>query len=149
MIFTVTVPTTHRGLLFSLLPIYMFDVMLTKANGKLSVGFSGVWLSQCLCISELFNLHSANHPQAARIIYLGHGLPKPPSSLGKMFPPLHVIPMIWEESSQEQAGWVATEEDVPVWLPTFSGCLVPTCVVLLCNAFKVRHVSRSILKPCM
>lgn len=44
----------------------IFDPMLTKANGKLSVGFSGVWLSQCLCISELFNLHSANNPQAAQ-----------------------------------------------------------------------------------
>lgn len=56
-----------------------------------------------------------------------------------MFPPHHVIPMIWEEGSQEQVGWVAIEEDVPVWLPTFSGCLVPTCVILLCNVYKVRR----------
>lgn len=97
----------------------MFDPMLTKANGKLSIGFSGVWLSQCLCILELFNLHSANHPQAARIIYLGHSLPKPPSSPGKMFPPLRVIPMIWEEGSQEQVGWVATEEMCLSGFPLF------------------------------
>lgn len=45
---------------------------------------------------------------------------KPPSSPGKIFPPHHVM-VIWREGSQEQAGWIATEEDVPVWLPNFSG----------------------------
>lgn len=50
--------------------------MFTKANENLSVGFNGVWLSQCLCRPEMFNLHSAGHTEVARIIYLCHGLPQ-------------------------------------------------------------------------
>lgn len=50
--------------------------MFTKANGKLSVGFNGVWLSQRLCKSELFNLPSGSLAQVARIIYLGPDLPQ-------------------------------------------------------------------------
>lgn len=37
-----------------------------------------------------------------------------------MFPPHHMV-VIWKEGSQEQAGWIATEEDVPARLPAFSG----------------------------
>lgn len=48
--------------------------MFTKANEKLSVGFSRVWPSQHLYKSELFDLHSESHVQVASIIYLGHGL---------------------------------------------------------------------------
>ena len=93
--------------------------MFTKGNGKFSVGFNEVWLSQCLCKSELFNLHSANHVQVARIIYLDHGLPQT-----SLFPwenvPSPSCDSDLESGSQEQAGWIATEEYVPAWLPTFS-----------------------------
>lgn len=85
--------------------------MFIKTNGKLSIGFGGVCLSQNFCKSGLFNLPSASHVQVARITSPGGGRPQTSLFPWEVFTPQHVM-VVWKEGNQEQAGWLAAEEDV-------------------------------------